>query len=119
MRTGRVRPNERTDWLLSAELALAGPIVHVDELLANRTQVYQVGVDRAAFRRRLDPVNGERLKTSPRNLSLDLYELALNAGLDRPQLQRCRRALRRFRAREVVRINRMRLSDTVRRAVRA
>ena len=43
MRTGRVRPNERTDWLLSAELALTGPIVHVDELLANRTQVYQVG----------------------------------------------------------------------------
>ena len=37
MRSGRVRPNERTDWLLSAELALMAPIVHVDELLAHRT----------------------------------------------------------------------------------
>src|SRR5438045_93070 len=64
MRTGRVRPNERTDWLLVAELALMAPIIHVDELLAHRTRTYPAGVDRAAFRRRLDPVHGERLKTS-------------------------------------------------------
>ena len=40
MRSGRIRPSERTDWLLSAELALMGPIVHIDELLANRTRTY-------------------------------------------------------------------------------
>src|SRR4051794_16258267 len=49
MRTGRIRANERTDWLLSAELALRAPIIHVDELLAHRTRTYPVGVDRAAF----------------------------------------------------------------------
>ena len=40
MRSGRIRPSERTDWLLSAELALMGPIVHIAELLAHRTRTY-------------------------------------------------------------------------------
>ena len=117
MCTGRVRPNERTDWLLSAELALRAPILHLDQLLANRTQVHEVAVDRAAFRRRLDPVHAERLKTSPRRLSRELWELVSAAGLSDAQLRRCRRALRRFRAHEVVRVNRTRLSDAVHRAV--
>jgi glycosyltransferase involved in cell wall biosynthesis len=116
MRTGRVRPNERTDWLLSAELALLAPIVHIEELLAHRTSTYPRGIDRAAFRRRLDPVQGERLKTSPARLSRDLYALARSANLTNAQLRRCRRAVRRFWAHEVVRCSRMRLSDTVHRA---
>jgi glycosyltransferase involved in cell wall biosynthesis len=115
MRTGRIRPSERTDWLLSAELALSGPIIHIDELLANRTRTYPVGIDRAAFRRRLDPVQAERLKTSPGELYRDLYALARSANLTDAQLRRCRRALRRFWANEVRRTNRMRLSDTVHR----
>jgi glycosyltransferase involved in cell wall biosynthesis len=117
MRTGRLRPSECTDWLLSAELALMGPIVHVDELLAHRTRTYPVGVDRAAFRRRLDPVRGEQLKTSAARTSRDLYALARSAGLTDPQLRRCRRALGRFWAHEVVRCSRRRLSDGVRRAL--
>ena len=40
MRSHSLRPSERTDWLLSAELALMGPIIHVDERLANRTRAY-------------------------------------------------------------------------------
>jgi glycosyltransferase involved in cell wall biosynthesis len=117
MRSGRIRPSERTDWLLSAELALIGPIIHIDELLANRTRTDPVGVDRAAFRRRLDPVQAERLKTSPARLYRDLYALARSANLTDPQLRRCRRALRRFWAHEVVRSNRMRLSDALQRAL--
>jgi glycosyltransferase involved in cell wall biosynthesis len=116
IRSGRLRPNERTDWLLSAELALMGPIVHIDELLSHRTRTYPVGVDRAAFRRRLDPVQGERLKTSPAGLSRDLYALARSANLTDAQLSRCRRAVGRFWAREVVRCGRTRLSDAVHRA---
>ena len=46
----RLRPSERADWLLCAELALMGPIVNVAELLAHRTRTYPTGVDRAAFR---------------------------------------------------------------------
>jgi glycosyltransferase involved in cell wall biosynthesis len=117
MRSGRLRPSERTDWLLSAELALMGPIIHVDELLAHRTRTYPVGVDRAAFRRRLDPVQAERLKTSPTRLYRDLDALAGSANLTDAQLRRCRRALRRCWAHEVVRTSRMRLSDAVHRAL--
>ena len=75
MRSGRVRPSERTDWLLSAELALIGPIIHLDQRLANRTRTYPVGIDRAAFRRRLDPARAGQLKTSPRRLCRDLGAL--------------------------------------------
>ena len=117
LRSGRLRPSERTDWLLGAELALSGPIVHIDELLAHRTRTYAVGVDRAAFRRRLDPVRGERLRTSPGSLYGDLYALAQSANLTDSQLRRCRRALRRFWANEVRRTCRMRLSDTVHRVL--
>jgi glycosyltransferase involved in cell wall biosynthesis len=117
MRSGRIRPSERTDWLLSAELALAGPIIHIDELLANRTCTYPSFYDRAALRRRLDPVRTERLKTSPARLYRELYALAASARLTDSQLARCRRALRRFWAHEVVHGSRRRLSHAVHRAL--
>jgi glycosyltransferase involved in cell wall biosynthesis len=111
MDSQRLRPSERTDWLLSAELALKGPILHLDERLANRTRTYPVGIDRAAFRRRLDPSRGEQLRTSPGRLRRELYALAQSADLTPAQLRRCRRALRRFWAREVKRSGRLRASD--------
>jgi glycosyltransferase involved in cell wall biosynthesis len=118
MRSGRLRPSERTDWLLSAELALTGPIIHIDDLLAHRTRTYPVGVvDRAALRRRLDPVHAELLKTSPARMFRDLHALAQSASLTAPQLRRCRRALRRFWVHEVVGYSRMRLADAVHRAL--
>jgi glycosyltransferase involved in cell wall biosynthesis len=117
MRSGRIRPSERTDWLLTAELALMGPIVHVAERLAHRTSSHPVGVDRAAFRRRLDPIRGEQLRTSAGRLSRELYALARSANLTEPQLRRCRRALRRFWLRELKRTNRLRLADAVHRTL--
>jgi hypothetical protein len=60
MRAHVLRPSVRTDWLLSAELTLLGPIIHVHERLANRTRAYPAGVDRAAFRRRLDPATTDQ-----------------------------------------------------------
>jgi hypothetical protein len=55
LRANPLRPSERTDWLLSAELALMGPIVHVYERLAHRTRSYTAGVDPVASRfRRLE-----------------------------------------------------------------
>jgi glycosyltransferase involved in cell wall biosynthesis len=113
METARLRPNERTDWLLSAELALRGPIIHAGELLSNRTRTYPLGVDRAAFRRVLDPAHAELLKASANRLCRELGQLAHSAQLTAPQLRRCRRALRLFWGREVVRIGRMTLSDAV------
>jgi glycosyltransferase involved in cell wall biosynthesis len=116
MRSGRIRPNERTDWLLSAELALMGPILHIHDILAHRTREYPTTIDRAAFRRRLDPSHGERLKTGPTSLYRDLYGLARSANLTETQLRRCRSALRRFWVRELTRTNRMRLVDAVQQA---
>jgi glycosyltransferase involved in cell wall biosynthesis len=107
-RTHRLRPSERTDWLLSAELALMGPILHVDARLANRTRDYPRRVDRAAFRRRLDPARGEQLKTSARRMHRELYALAVSADLTAEQLRRARRALRRFWIKEMVRSARSR-----------
>src|SRR5262245_3078518 len=102
MRAHPLRPSERTDWLLSAELALLGPIIHLDERLANRTRTYPRGVDQAAFRRRLDPVRAEQLRTSPRRLYRELYALAVSTDLSDAQLRRCKRALRRFWIKEVI-----------------
>ena len=118
LRSHRLRPSERTDWLLSVELALLGPIVHVHERLADRMRSYPLGIDRAAFRRRLDPVRGERLKTSPRRLHRELYALAVSADLTPAQLRRARRALRRFWIKEVVSQARSRAADTRARALR-
>jgi hypothetical protein len=115
--SGRIRPNERADWLLGAELALMAPIIHIRELLAHRTNSYAVGVDRAAFRRRLDPVRGEQLKTSATDMHRELYAIARSANLSEEQLRRCRRALRRFWLLELKRTNRMRLSDALHRAL--
>lgn len=112
MRAHVLRPSERTDWLLSAELALLGPIIHVDKRLANRTRAYPAGVDRAAFRRRLDPLRAEQLRTTPRRLYRELYALAVSADLSEAQLRRCKRALRRFWLKEVLRKARLRVSDT-------
>ena len=68
------RPSEQADWLLSAELALKGPIIHVDRRLANRTRTYPANIDRAAVRRRLDPIRGEDLKSSTQRLHRDLLD---------------------------------------------
>ena len=118
LRARALRPSERTDWLLSAELAIMGPILHVEERLANRMRAYPVGIDHAAFRRRLDPVRGERLKTSAHRLYRELYAVAVSADLTPEQLRRCRRALRRFWAKEVVRLSRMHAAGALHRAKR-
>jgi glycosyltransferase involved in cell wall biosynthesis len=112
VRTHFPYPSERTDWLLCAELALLGPIIHLDERLANRTRSYPRGVDRAAFRRRLDPVRAEQLRTSPHRLYRELYALAVSADLSETQLRRCKSALRRFWIKENISKARLRVSDT-------
>ena len=67
LRSGRVRPSERTDWLLSAELALMGPIVHIDELLAHRTRTY-AGRDRPGrFQAPPGPRPGRAAEDVPRD----------------------------------------------------
>jgi glycosyltransferase involved in cell wall biosynthesis len=118
LRSHRLRPSEQTDWLLSAELALMGPIIHVDRRLANRTRAYPANVDRAAFRRRLDPIRGEELKSSTQRLHRDLLTLVMAADLTEDQVRRCKRALRRFAVGEIAHRGRAQVSQTRRRLAR-
>jgi glycosyltransferase involved in cell wall biosynthesis len=111
-------PSEQTDWLLCTELALRGPIVHVNERLANRTRAYPRGVDHAAFRRRLDPVRAEQLRASPRRIYRELYDLVVSVDLSKAQMRRCKWALRRFWIKEVIRKGRLRVSDARHRMLR-
>jgi glycosyltransferase involved in cell wall biosynthesis len=111
-RSHRVRPVERTDWLLSAELALMGPILHIQERLAHRTRDYPTGSQqRMALRRRLDPLRARQLPRSPQGLARELFELAVGADLNEEQLGRCRRALRSFWVKEVGRVSRSKVAD--------
>jgi glycosyltransferase involved in cell wall biosynthesis len=112
MRSHRLRPSERTDYLLSAELALMGPIIHLEKRLANRTRAYPTVIDHAAFRRRLDSIRAEQLRTSPRRLYRELFALASSADLAEAQLRQCKRALRHFWVKEVISGVRSRISET-------
>jgi glycosyltransferase involved in cell wall biosynthesis len=111
MESHLLRPSEQTDWLITAELALMGPIIHIGERLGNRTRTSPVGIDQAEFRRRLDPVRGEQLRTSPRRTYHDLLNLAVSADLTKTQLRRCKAALRRFWAKETIRVARSSASN--------
>jgi glycosyltransferase involved in cell wall biosynthesis len=93
--------SEQTDWLLAAELALTGPIIHLDRRLSNRRKAYPRLLDRAAFRRGLDPVRGEELKSPARRLYADLLAVVMAADLTETEVRRCKRALRRFWVKDV------------------
>jgi glycosyltransferase involved in cell wall biosynthesis len=111
LRCRPLRPSERTDWLLSAELALSGPILHLPERLAHRTQDHKPGIDRAAFRHRLDAKRGEQIRTTARRLYRQMQALAISADLTAEQMRRCQRALQRFLVKETIRTNRLVLAD--------
>jgi Glycosyl transferase family 2 len=112
VRSHRIRPSERTDWLLSAELALMGPILHLHERLAHRTRDYPTSSEQwMALRRRLDPHQAKQLRTSPRRLARELFELAVGANLNEEELRRCRRALRSFWVKEVGRVSRLKVAE--------
>jgi len=111
LRTGFPHASERTDWLICTELALLGPIIHVNERLSNRTKDFVRGVDRAAFRHRLDPARAEQLRTSAGGLYREFYALAIAANLSEAQLVHCRSALRRFWVKEQISTARSRLAE--------
>lgn len=111
VKTQMLRRSERADWLLCAELSLRGPIIHIAERLTNRTQKSFVGRDIPAFRRRLDPVRSEELKTSPSRMYRDLLDLALSANLSTEQMRKCESALRRFWFKHIVWDGRARVAN--------
>ncbi|QIG51833.1 glycosyltransferase family 2 protein [Nordella sp. HKS 07] len=110
LHTRRHGPCERSDWLLCAELALLAPIIHLAAPLANRTRSYKPILDPKAIRRRLNPIHGERLRSTPLGLYRDLSSLVAETDPPAPQLRRFRSALRRFLIKEVIRTGRSSLS---------
>ncbi|TPO10664.1 glycosyltransferase family A protein [Mesorhizobium sp. B1-1-5] len=112
LETRMLRRSEQADWLICAELALIGPIIHIPDRLANRTQKPRRGLDRVAFRRRLDPISSEELRTWPSRTYRDLRDIVLEAKLTEDQLRRCEMALRRFWAKETIRAGRAQFSDS-------
>ena len=117
--TPRLRTSEQADWLLAAELALIGPIVHVPDCLANRTRNYYAPFDRDAFLRSLHPEAPESARSSLRRFHSDLLALVLEANLSDVQARRCRWAVGRFTARDALQRTRSRLSRTKNRLLRA
>ncbi len=113
----RNRLSERTDWLLSAELALQAPIIHLEAPLVNRTRSYKPILDPRAFRRRLDPIHCERLRSTPLGLYRDLFSLVAATDPSAPQLRLFKSALRRFLIKEVIRTGRNCLSTAKHRIV--
>lgn len=112
MRSHRHLPSEQADWLLSAELSLMGPIIHIGSRLANRMRTYPVRIDRSGLRRRLDPDRGEDLKSSAQRLYCDLLALVMSADLSEEQVRRCEKALRRFWLQNMAARGRTRISRT-------
>ena len=109
----RLNVRAALDWLLSVELAVMAPIIHVQERLANRRRDYPVLGDRAAFRRRQISMRGERLKTSARRLYREFYAIAVSYDFTLEQLRRCRRALRRFWVKQVISQARSQAADVL------
>jgi glycosyltransferase involved in cell wall biosynthesis len=109
--TRLLRPSERTDWLLCAELALKGPIIHLADRLSNRTRPPHLGDDRGQRRRRLDPVRADELKSPPGRVYRDLLDIAMSANLAPSQLRHCKTVLRRFWAKHLVYVGRYRLAN--------
>jgi glycosyltransferase involved in cell wall biosynthesis len=110
LRSRRQHGSEETDWLLAAELALRGPIIHLDRRLSNRTKAYRP-IDRAEFRRRLDPVQPDALKSSAQRLYADLLAVVMAADLTESEVRRCKRALRRFWVKDLARRGRRTISE--------
>jgi glycosyltransferase involved in cell wall biosynthesis len=104
-------PSERTDWLTSIDLALAGPILNLNKRLANRTRDYTPVVDQAAVWRRQDPARAAQLASSSSRFCRESYARTVLANLTEAQLFRCRMALSRFWLNEQILTLRPRLRD--------
>lgn len=116
--TRRLRRSEQTDWLLSAELALLGPIIHIHERLAHRTRSYAPSVP-SATRDRLDPAHAAELRTTSRRLGRELRELVDARQLTAAQRRECERAIRRFVAKDALMRGRRNAGRAWRRFARA
>jgi glycosyltransferase involved in cell wall biosynthesis len=96
LETPRIRKSEQADWLLSAQLALLGPIVNVDSCLSHRTRTYATETQRRRYRARLHPEDPEGARSSVLRLRRDLLKIVAGAPLTGEQRKACSRMIVRF-----------------------
>ena len=115
-------PVGHLDWLLSAELALMGPIINVDKRLANRSRESFVGVNETHSGGAGTPCAPTSCAPLRAACIVQLLALAVMSGRapdGSPRLRQCRkRSLRRFWLGQVVGVSRSRAADVRHRALR-
>jgi glycosyltransferase involved in cell wall biosynthesis len=99
-RTGLIRMMESADWVLSAELALAGRFVHVPACLAHRSRPYRVLADHEKVLRSYHPTRFRELTASPRRIRAELRGAVEAASLRPADRRRAMRVVERFHRRE-------------------
>jgi glycosyltransferase involved in cell wall biosynthesis len=86
-RSGLIRLMTQNDQMLTAELALMGPILHRPECLTHRSKSYPVTRD--ALLRRLHPTRWREVDHGPLGSGSVLLGIVLEADLTRLQTLRC------------------------------
>ena len=86
-RTGLVRMMTNNDQMLTAELALQGPILHLPDCLAHRSRGY--ASSREALLQRLHPTRWRELEYSPLRTGRVLLGIVAEAGLTSVDFARC------------------------------
>jgi hypothetical protein len=112
-RSGLIRLMINNDHMLTAELVLMGPILHLPEHLAHRTRSYPKS--REAFLRRLHPTRWQELDRGPLGSGSVLLSIVAQAGLTPWQFARCLPLVGLFTANRVKRQYRRRRRELRRR----
>ena len=100
METGLLRIHRKNDWLLSTQLALAGPFVHVPKLLFHRWWPAPSYSDILDLPKRLHPTRQKELGISSFRLLKGLLSVLSEAELSAPQRRACQRRVFGFCATE-------------------
>ena len=101
--SGLIRMTAANDTMLSVELALMGPLVHVRECLSHRSMPAADPRGRDAFLRRLHPTRWRELDITPLGVGRALYSLVGKAGLTPAQEARCLPPVAWFTTKRIVR----------------
>ena len=100
LETGLLRIHRKNDWILSVQLALAGPFVHVPKLLFHRWWPAPTHADLQALPARLHPARQAELGLSAYRLLQGLSSVVAEAELSGAQRRACQRRVLGFCADE-------------------
>jgi len=112
-RTGLIRLMTLSDHMLTAELALMGPIPHLPACLAHRSKSYPPS--EAALLRRLHPTRWREVDCGPLSSGRVLLGIVRDSGLTPLQRLRCIPLVARFTVNRARRYYRRKLRDLKRR----